>query len=76
MVVEDSDIDLVEQLFRFADRAGSVGQVTVLAQDGSAKQQVLWIIVKQQHAHRIFDQMQTLPFRFPDRLALPALRLK
>ncbi len=45
MVVEDSDVDLVEQLLRFADGARSVGQVTVLAQDSGSKEQILWIVV-------------------------------
>ena len=61
VVVEHSDINLVEQLLRLADGARSVGQVTMLAQDGGSKEQILWIIVKQQYADRIFDQMQNLP---------------
>jgi hypothetical protein len=36
----------------------------VLAQDGGSEEQILWIVVKQQHADRIFDQMQrSFPFR-------------
>jgi len=67
MVVEHSNVDLVEQLFRFADSACRVSEITVLAQDGGSKEQVLWIIVKEQYANGIFDQVQNLPSRRPAR---------
>ena len=45
MVIEHGDVDLVDQLLRFADGARSVGYVTVLAQDGGSKEQIFWIVV-------------------------------
>jgi hypothetical protein len=34
----------------------------MFAKDCGSQQQILWIIVKEQHTDRIFDQVQNLPF--------------
>jgi hypothetical protein len=65
MVVEHGDIDLVEQLLRFADGICGVRQITMLAQDSGSEEQILWIVVKEQYADGIFDQVQNLPFILP-----------
>ncbi len=76
MVVEHGDIDLVEQLLRFADGARRVGEVTVLAQDGGSKEQILWIVIKEQYADGSFDQVQNLPSRWPIAWSCRQVRLK
>jgi hypothetical protein len=65
MVVEDGDIDLSEQLLRFANGARRVREVTMFAKDSGSKEQILWIIVKKQYADGVFDQVQNLPSRRP-----------
>jgi hypothetical protein len=67
MVVEHSDIDRIEQLFRFADGARGVREVTMLTKDGGSKEQILWIVIKEQYADGVFDQVQNLPSRRPAR---------
>ena len=75
MVVQHSDIDLVEQLLRFVDGARGVRQVAMLAQDGGSKEQILWIVVKEQYADGISTRCKIfLPIG--QRLILPAVRLK
>jgi hypothetical protein len=61
VVVEYSDIDLVEELLRFSNGARGVRQIPMLAQDGGSEEQILWIIVKKQNADGIFDQVQNRP---------------
>jgi hypothetical protein len=65
MVVEHGDIDLIEQLFRFADGARGVREVTMLTKDSGSKEQILWIVIKEQYADGGFDQVQNLPSRRP-----------
>jgi hypothetical protein len=48
----------------------------VFAQDRGSKEQVLWVVVKEQYADGIFNQVQNLPSRSPIFWSCRALRLK
>ena len=39
----------------------------MLAQDSGSKEQILWIVIKEQYADGGFDQVQNLPSRRPAR---------
>ena len=51
VIVEDSDVDVVEEFGRLFDGGGGDALVTMLAEDGGAEMQVGRFIVQQEHAH-------------------------
>ncbi len=57
MIVEHSDVDVVEHLFGFFNGARGLGEISILAQDGGAQQQAVDVIIEQQNANRFGDRL-------------------
>jgi hypothetical protein len=52
VIVENRDVDFIQQVLSFLNRAGRLSHVAVFPQDCGAEQQVIRMIVEQQHADR------------------------
>jgi hypothetical protein len=51
VVVQHGNVDLIQQPLGLFNRAGRFGHISVFAQDGGAQQEIVRVVIQQQHAN-------------------------